>query len=193
MKNQEEIWKDVVGYEGLYKISSLGRIKSLNFKTFVGRDANGVFIRKVHEHIMKPQISKSGYSKIVLKKDGKNFNTSIHRIVSIAFIENKNSLPFVNHINEIKCDNSVSNLEWCTHLYNCNHGTRSARQKQSMINNKKLSIQVIKMTKDMIEIETYPSISEAGRQNNIRIQGICGCINGTKSFHSAGGFKWKKL
>ena len=100
----EEIWKDIKGYEGLYQVSNLGRVKSLKF----GK-----------ERILKPGRKKIGYL-IVLLYDNNGICKwfRIHRLVAEAFIPNPNNLPEVNHKDEDKSNNRVSNLEWCTRQYN---------------------------------------------------------------------------
>lgn len=102
----KEIWKDIQGYEGLYQISNLGRVKSLNFNN----------TRK--EKIMKPLLSNNGYLRVSLSNKMKKKKYFIHRLVAQEFIPNPNNLSEINHINEIKTDNSVKNLEYCTSQYN---------------------------------------------------------------------------
>ena len=114
-----EEWRDVVGYEGLYQVSNLGRIKSLNYN-HTGK-----------EGILKLIYGKDGYVKISLCKKGEKPETFlVHRLVAIAFIPNPNNLPEVNHIIddfEHRSDNRVENLEWCTRDYNCNYGSRNKK------------------------------------------------------------------
>lgn len=102
-----EAWKDVVGYEGLYKVSNLGRVL----------DVEKGKIRKLVR-------DKDGYFQLGLMKNGKRFYQKVHRLVAEAFIENPNSLPIVNHKNEDKSDNRPENLEWCTAAYNNSYGSR---------------------------------------------------------------------
>lgn len=119
-----EIWKDIEGYEGLYQVSNLGRVKNLK-----RIDA--------HEHelqgrILKPCKTKNGYLHVNLSKDGKTQSYYVHRLVATAFIENPNNYKEVNHIDEKPINNELSNLEWCDRKYNCNFGTRNKRKGESM-------------------------------------------------------------
>ena len=90
-----EIWKDIAGYEGLYMVSSLGRVKSIR--------------RNV---ILTPQINNSGYVMIQLKNKGNRKGKLVHRLVAEAFIPNTENKPCCDHINACKTDNRVDNLRW---------------------------------------------------------------------------------
>ena len=113
----EELWKDIKGYEGLYQVSSFGRIKSL-----LGWNGHKYVYR---EKILNPymQNSKGTYyrSVVKLKKNGKAKDYKVHRLVAQAFIPNPNNLPQINHIDGNPLNNNVNNLEWCTQKYNVNH------------------------------------------------------------------------
>lgn len=110
----EEIWKDIEGYEGLYQISNLGRVKSLKRTDSLGR------LKK--ERINKPDLSTAGYPMITLYKNGKRSRKLIHRLIAIAFIPNPNNYPVVNHKDENPKNYSINNLEWCTYRYNNTYG-----------------------------------------------------------------------
>lgn len=102
----EEVWKDVVGYEGYYMVSNLGRIKSMRFR----------HIKR--EKIMNASIRPDGYMSVGLSKDGVTKTRTVHRLVATAFLENPNNLEMINHKDENRSNNAVDNLEWCTRGYN---------------------------------------------------------------------------
>lgn len=118
-----EIWKPIKDYEGLYQVSNLGRVKSLERIDSLGH--------KRKEKIFKPRKDKYGYLRVSLWKDGKGKMVSIHRLVAIHFIPNPDNLPEVNHKDENKENNTLSNLEWCDRKYNNNYGTRIQRFSES--------------------------------------------------------------
>lgn len=107
---EDEIWKDVEGFEKKYQISNMGRVKSLNY-----RGCKGVV------KILKQTFEKDGYLRVGLTKDGKTKTNFIHRLVAQTFIENKENKPCVDHINTIRTDNRVENLRWSTHKENSNN------------------------------------------------------------------------
>lgn len=118
MENQVEIWKDVVGYEGIYQVSNFGRVKSLE-KTFWSTKNNSFSTNK--EFIRKLSNTRKGYLRTGLMKDLKQKPFLVHRLVAIAFIDNPENKPEINHINGIKTDNRVENLEWVTTKENVIH------------------------------------------------------------------------
>ena len=112
-----EIWIEVKGYEGKYAISNFGRIKSLSrIKT----NGNGSFISQ--EHLINKQINRYGYEKCIIFQHGKPKTFLIHRLVAIAFINNNDNLPEVNHKDLVRNNNYVDNLEWVSKRENKTHG-----------------------------------------------------------------------
>lgn len=156
-----EIWKDIEGYEGLYEVSNMGRVKSLNYR------------KTGKEKIMKGLDNGKGYLFVVLCKDGKDKKYRINRLVAQAFLENPDNLPEVNHKDKIRTNNNVDNLEWVSHEYNVEYSQAKA---------------VIGINKVSGLIAEFPSLMEAERQTGIANSNICACLKGRKK--SAGGYYW---
>lgn len=160
---ENEIWKDIKGYEGLYQVSNKARIKSLyNYKR------NGT-------NILKPKI-KHGYYQIGLRKNKIRKWHQLHRLIAEAFIPDKSNFKSmtyenrskinldtlrINHKDENKLNNDIENLEWCTTAYNNCYGNRLEDVK------KKVSKPVIKYDKNMNFIKEYSSITSASKENNV--------------------------
>lgn len=121
----EEIWKDVVGYETLYQVSNLGRIKRLQ-KEYTDTYKSGRH-RVLPERLLSPSVNKNGYVLVDLHNEQGRVRKYVHRIVAEAFISNPDNLPCVNHKDENKANNQLENLEWCDYYYNNNYGTTRKR------------------------------------------------------------------
>ena len=104
--------KDIPGYEGEYAITSCGKVWSYKRGRFLA-----------------PRLQQNGYTSVALCKNGIRKNELIHRLVALAYIANPLNLSEVNHLDEDKLNNALPNLEWCSHKYNCNYGTRNEKQK----------------------------------------------------------------
>lgn len=121
---ENEIWKDIPGYVGLYQVSNLGRVKSLDRFTIRVSDNAKVFYKGTD---LKFRLDRRGYLNVQLSKNGIVKKYRIHRLVALSFIQNPDNLPCVNHKDECKTNNIVSNLEWCSIEFNLNYGTRNKR------------------------------------------------------------------
>ena len=164
-----ETWKAIAGYEGIYEVSDLGRIKSLKY----GK-----------EKILKPGKNHGGYLHVNLCKDGKVEQPKIHRLVAEAFIPNPNNLETVNHKDEVKTNNVASNLEWMSQKDNNNYGTHNKRVAES------LSKKVQMFDKSTCELlATFTSTREAERVTGIDHGNISACCNG--KYKSSGGYIWR--
>ena len=163
----KEIWKDIDGYEGLYQVSNLGRIKSL--PKFHKTNTTGYM---QEEKILKPQKDIHGYLKVGLYKNGKCKIFNIHNLVANAFIENPNNYKYVNHKDENKTNNRVENLEFCSFYYNLMYGTRLQRIAKK--NNKP----ILQFDLEGNFIKEYESITQASKELNNSLNNISQCCLG---------------
>ena len=155
----KEYWKDIEGYEGLYQISNLGRVKSF----YSGK-------------VLKAYKTRNGYLSIRLSKNGISHGFSIHRLVANAFIPNPENKPEVNHIDEDKTNNKVSNLEWNTRLENMRHGSIIQRKQKP----------VFAVNKSMEFDYYFNSLKEAAETLNLHASGITQVLKGR--YKQSGGF-----
>lgn len=190
-EDEEDLWVNIPGFEGLYQVSSSGKVKSLARYATV----NGV--RKfVRERILKASTpDKAHYSIVGLCKDGKRKLYAVHRLVAETFIPNPDNLPEVNHKDQDKSNNSVENLEWCDRLHNGSWGTIKEKIATNQPN-KKAVVQC-----DLLgnEIATYESAGEAERKTGIKAANIRNCCRGlvyekdgySCTVKKAGGYIWR--
>ena len=132
-----EIWKAIKGFEEQYEVSNIGNIRSID--RVVKHYIEG-FTRKYKGASKNIRLNDKGYFRCNLKKDGKRFDFTTHRLVAEAFIPNEESKPVVNHKNGIKTDNRVENLEWCTISENVIHATKNRLIKTKLTDKEALSI-----------------------------------------------------
>ena len=171
----QEIWKDIEGYEGLYKISNLGRIMSFHK---IKNKPNQEY------HYMTPTNTPKGYKAVVLIDSQKNAKRYlIHRLVALAFLDNPNNYRCVNHKDENKSNNSVDNLEWCSYYYNNRYG--SAKIRARITRSRKVS----QYTAEGVWIATYASPSIAAELLKCDRHTIKRCCDG--KLFTAIGYIWK--
>lgn len=116
VKNKEK-WKDIEGFEGIYQVSNLGKVRSIDR---IVEYKNGA-TRKIEGKILKPRDNNEGYDQVDLYKNGVRVTMKVHRLVATAFLKNPDNLPVVNHKNSLRNDNRVKNLEWVTFSENNIH------------------------------------------------------------------------
>ena len=161
-----EEWKDVKGYEGLYQVSNLGRVKSLRRNKLVKLSKRGGYLRV----------------SFTVNYNSKWF--SVHRLVAQCFLPNVNNLPQVNHKDGVKTHNIVSNLEWCTNKENLRHAWKNNLCNNRLRKNRKI-FQVDELGN---VIRVWERFSEIEEKLNISKKNICACCHGKRK--KAGGFMW---
>ncbi|MBO7720014.1 NUMOD4 motif-containing HNH endonuclease [Candidatus Saccharibacteria bacterium] len=167
-----EDWKPVVGFEGLYEVSNLGRVRSL--------PRNGT--RKKGTIRQFGNVA-NGYRAVLLARFGEHKNALVHRLVAEAFIPNPQNKPCVNHIDGDKWNNAVDNLEWCTYAENIAHSIRVLHQHK----NSPLAVSVLCVETGVV----YNSVAEAARKTGILRTAIHNCVGGFSA--TSGGYHWKKI
>lgn len=169
-----EVWRPVEGYEGLYDVSNLARVRSW----YVGG------------RVMKPQFATNGYYTINLHKNKQQFRTLVHRLVAKAFVPNPNNLPEVNHKDCCKTNNMPDNLEWCDRVYNVNYA--DAREKQALLRGRRVE----QLTKNGEHVAFYDSAKQASRMSNgaFKYSNINRALAGRQQRKgSAYGYLWRYL
>lgn len=168
---EEEEWRDIPNYKGLYQVSNMGNVRSMNYN-HTGK-----------ERILKPRTKKSGYLFVALCKDSKVKQYYLHRLVAQAFVPNDDpeNKTEVNHIDESVNNNKASNLNWMTPKENSNWGTGIERSR------KKRSKPVKQLTLNGALVTIWPSTIEAGR-NGFSQGAVCACCNG--QYETYKGFRW---
>lgn len=195
----QEVWKDIVGYEGIYQISNTGKVKRLAGSCYTAHT----------DRIVTATNNGTGYFKVVLSKNNNGKQFLVHRLVAQAFIPNPNNYEFVNHKDENKKNNNVENLEWCTKSYNSiyylnfdpkrkqEYGKRFAG-KSPMLKRvpRKYFYKVIQKTKDGNTIEVYENLSQASIKTGIEISDITRACRANfeserKRSHTSNGYIWE--
>ena len=177
----KEIWKDIAGYENLYQVSSFGNIRSKD--RTIKRNSNYTGNLPLKGRLLKPTINNAGYKRVSLCKSGRQKSFFVHRLVATAFIDNPQGLPFVNHKDENKLNNHVSNLEWCTNEYNMSYGTVGERISKAK------SRPVFQYDISGNFLCKYESITQASDITGLSISGISMCCR--KQYHTYMGYVWR--
>lgn len=176
-----EIWKDIEGYEGLYQVSNMGRVRSVERTVWNGK---GYF--KTPERIRKASANGYGYLEVVLFKDGKRKAYSVHRLVASAFLDNSEGYKEINHKDEDKTNNCVENLEYCSRSYNNTYNGRAKKAGKKAA--EKRCKPVFSVNKESGLIMWWQSAKDAERYTGIASSHITECCKGR--LKSTGGHIW---
>lgn len=171
----EEIWKEIEGYEGLYEISNLGRVRRM---AHVQRTNFRIF--QVPSKIIALNKVGAGYMQAPLRKEGKTTHHLVHRLVAKHFIPNPNNLPQVNHLDEDKTNNIVTNLQWVSPHDNLVYGHRMEKIRKPVLMISRITNEVVK---------EFDSITDAANFIGKPHNAICMCLKGKRK--SAYKYYWK--
>ena len=188
MQNDNEIWKPVQGYEGLYEVSSLGRIKSL--ERYIEQVQNGVLCKRPQKERILKLANFKGYFSVNLTLNGFQKLYLVHRLVAKAFIPNPENKKEVNHLNGIRNDNQIENLEWATRSENSQHAYDTGLRKKYYNSENKSSVAISQFTLGGQWICDWAGALHAQKELGIDSCHISKCINGKRA--TTGGYIWKK-
>lgn len=185
--NMVEIWKDIEGYEGYYQVSNIGNVKSLDRLTTHSRRIKGGLLYK--------DLRCNGYYFVNLYRGQVKYSQTIHRLVALAFIPNLLNKPQINHLNSIRTDNRVENLEWCTNSENQKHAYKFGFQVSVKGNlgytgiRSKNANKINQLSKNNEFIRSFYGASEAQRITGIKASNIYKALKNKRL--NVGGFKWE--
>ena len=170
----KEIWKDIEGFEGRYKVSNHGKVKSLARISDQGKP--------LEERILKEDVDRRGYAQVTLYKGAIKKRFKVHRLVAIHFIDNLLNLPQINHIDEDKNNNKSDNLEWCNQMYNNLYNGRHKRI------GKKLEVPIVVYKDDVIL--KFDSGRKASNELNLIESCVYRCLRGELKTHKGYRFEY---
>ncbi len=169
---ENEIWKPIKGYEGLYEAGTNGLIRNAQTK-----------------EIKAMRLNKDGYYLVELYKGNVRKHKKVHRLIAETFIPKEEWNECINHKDEVKTNNSLDNLEFCTFSYNSTYGTAQKRSALSRINHPLRSKKILQINEKGEVMNEWCSIAEAYRQTKICRTNIIKCLKGLRNH--AGGYQWK--
>lgn len=191
METKTEIWKDIEGYEGMYQVSNLGRVRSLDryipAKCALSKTDDDVLFFRKGKIIKQFEIGrKTGYFGVGLSKGDKAKMFRVHRLVAMAFIPNPDNLSEVNHIDEDKSNNRADNLEWCTRLYNEHHGTKIERAAK---NRYRRPVEAYNEKGEVVA--SFPRMADAARAYGVTVGTLWQCCNHIGTCKRVKGLYWR--
>ena len=174
----EEIWKDIPGYEGLYQVSNLGNVRSLNYR------------RHGYAKSLIPKCNNNGRLWVELAIDGERKPWLIHRLVGLAFLPNPNGYPQINHKDENPKNNKVENLEWCTQEYNIRYSVeRKTPEDVRSRNGKRMCLQIEQLTLCGEVVRCWDNSRQIAIETGWNDWSISECCRGNRK--TAYGYIWR--
>lgn len=170
----------MVGYEGRYEVSNLGRVRSLDHRVYVSNQTKGRWSRIYPGKVLTPAHGRGDYLVVHLCKDNKMTNYSVHRLVATAFVSNRDGKPHVDHIDGNRHNNNAENLRWCTCKENINNPNTLPSRCKRVLQISKIDGSVVKVWPSTISVKRELGISNVNK-----------CCKGIKHYKSRGGFYWK--
>ena len=175
-----EVWRPVRDFEGLYEVSNLARVRSVERYVQFGRSQ-----RFIESHVLTQQPMPTGYLTVSLKDKKRKVSRTVHRIVAEAFVPNPNNLKDVNHKDEDKTNNLPSNLEWCDRKYNINYGTGKYRKTESYRK------PIEQLTIDGQHVAYFESARQAARVTDYKQSRLWEALSGKRQ--TAYGYRWRYI
>lgn len=174
----KEAWKDIEGCGGSYRISNLGRVKTLPRVVYRGNFMSRQIIK---EKILTPEITNRGYYRITFQKNKIKVHISVHRLVGLHFVTNPENKPQINHKDGNKANNYYKNLEWCTSMENVQHSYDTGLNvaKKGFDNPK--SMPVLRLSEDG-ELQNYGSLCELSRIENVSRTSVSRAIKANRKY-----------
>ena len=182
----EEIWKAVEDYEGIYEVSNLGRVRSLDQLVSYTSRWGTVAYRPTKGKVLTQRRMRNGYMGVLFKVQGHTEMKLVHRLVAAAFVPNPQNLETVNHKDEDKQNNRADNLEWMSRADNVRYGTGSQRKRTPMR-------KVEQLTTDWQHVAYFDSIKEASEATGVQTRHIGGCCRNEYGAKTAGGYRWRYI
>lgn len=187
MRNQE-IWKPIQGFEGYYEVSSLGSVRSVSHICYSAYFRNGRMVPGKVLH--QTQNARSGYMSVMLSKDGVKTRCYVHRLVAMAFLPNPNNLPQVNHKDQVRQNNRVSNLEWCSVAYNTTYADAVEQHREGFLKSG-YAKRIYQYTENGELVGSYRNGEEAARATGLNGRNIRQATTGVSSQGYSNGNKYR--
>lgn len=178
----EELWKPIPCYEGFYEVSNLGRIRSLDREEYIPDKLHHYHKRSRKGRILIPSFDgKGNYLHVHLRKNGIAKSKNVHRIVAETWIDNPNGFREVNHIDEDKTNNAVSNLEWCDHVYNNNYGSKLHKTRGTGNPMNKVSENVVRAIRsEFIPNDPEYGLTPLAKKYGLSVSHTCSILKGNR-------------